>query len=247
MQTVNRDRVANTNRSAPQKHRVTLKDFRALSFDVMVQNSVLRSAPRGAACASPQGGKNDDPRCSTPPGGEASSSSRPVCDRAPVATSLPKPAPARVLIADDTPAVRESLAKLLRAEGYEVELALNGRETLEKFDPRRIDLVLLDLDMPVTHGWAVLEQLLALNPEQAVIIITGRPEPCRWAGVSPAGALIEKPINATELLDAIRQILAEPLSSRKERVAVQQNLLRHTRPLAEAFRWKACPHGGINE
>lgn len=130
---------------------------------------------------------------------------------------------------------------MLRLEGYEVEVAANGRELLDKFDPRRVDLVLLDLDMPVTNGWDALEELLAIQPDQAVIIITGKTEPCEWTSAARAAILLAKPINVPQLLDSMREALVESAPNRKERTAAQQRLTRHTRPLPDTCRWRGSP------
>src|SRR5258706_11223616 len=81
----------------------------------------------------------------------------------------------RILLVDDDRSIRESLDKILRAENYDVVLAENGRESIEKHGRERIDLLLLDLNMPVTNGWVTLGWLAAVNPLLPVIIITGRP------------------------------------------------------------------------
>jgi CheY-like chemotaxis protein len=222
----------------PTQFRVTVKDFSALSFgDIQIKTtpstepraSRPRLAPESAEDLNVQ---TDGPVTASLAGELGRETHRAL----PPALNLPKPA--RVLIADDTPNVRESLAKLLCGEGYEVELAANGREALEKFDPKRIDVVLLDLDMPVTNGWEALAHMMAIHPEQAVIIITGKSEPCGWTGVGGAGILVAKPINVPALLESIRQALTEPAASRKERIAVQHKLTRHTRPLPETFTWQ---------
>src|SRR5438552_106422 len=65
----------------------------------------------------------------------------------------------RILLVDDERSIREALRKSLRAENYEVVLAENGQEAIEKHGAEPIDLILLDLNMPVKNGWAVLEWL----------------------------------------------------------------------------------------
>ena len=55
----------------------------------------------------------------------------------------------RIMVLDDEPQIRQSLLKLLRAEGYEVALAANGQEALERFDRENIDLLLLDFNLPL--------------------------------------------------------------------------------------------------
>lgn len=209
------------NRGCRNEHRVTLKDFSSLSLDVIVLADTVPAAA-----------------IDQPPPGQAPGSAKDCqsgeSDQALLEKSGSKTA-ARVLIADDTPSVRESLAKMLRAEGYEVEVVANGREALDTFDPARIDLVLMDLDMPETNGWDALAQLIAINPSQPVIIITGKSEPCAWADVGRSGMLVQKPINVPALLEYIRQALTESAPSREERIAVQHKLIRHTRPLPDNF------------
>lgn len=226
-------RHTSMNRKHRNRFRVTMKDFRSLAFDVVVGRGFdSKAADIAQAGRAPQSTDERAPREFGMPG-----------DDKPRASTTP----ARVLIADDTSSVRESLAKLLRSEGYEVELAANGHEALEKFDPARIDLVLLDLDMPVTHGWEALEKMLARNPDQAVIIITGKAEPCQWSGVCRTGILVEKPIHVPLLLESIRGALAETAASRRERIAVQHRLTRHTRPLSDRFRLSCQSRGGFSE
>lgn len=245
----NRSAHTLTNQSGRSKHHVTLKDFNALSFEVLVRGdsfptaAINQSEPRLTSDpAADRPGYRRSPADLKAPDDDPSESGRAM-----VQSTRTKTALARVLIADDTLSVRESLAKALRAEGYEIEVAANGREALEKFDPERIDLVLMDLDMPVSNGWDALEQLMATYPDQAVIIITGKAEPCRWAEVGRSKVLVEKPIDLTVLLESIRHALTESPPDRKERIAVQHKLTRHTRPLTDRFAWQGYRHGGLNE
>jgi CheY-like chemotaxis protein len=67
---------------------------------------------------------------------------------------------ASVLVVDDDEAIREVIAEVLRDEGYRVVCAENGEQALcELGKEHRLDLVLLDLMMPVMSGWEVLEHL----------------------------------------------------------------------------------------
>jgi DNA-binding response OmpR family regulator len=81
---------------------------------------------------------------------------------------------AKILVVDDDPQIRESLFKVLRAEGHEVVLAADGPEGIEKFNTEQIDLLLLDLNLPGNSGWDVFGTLTSLNPFLPIIIITGR-------------------------------------------------------------------------
>lgn len=77
-----------------------------------------------------------------------------------------------ILIVDDEEIMRDVLESLLSSEGYRVELAKTGEEGLEKFVERPYDLVLLDVAMPGMGGIAALEQILTVDPEAVVIMIT---------------------------------------------------------------------------
>src|SRR5213594_2731548 len=65
----------------------------------------------------------------------------------------------RVLVVDDDVSVRESLGRALKLENYEAVLAANGDEALQKFCEGYIDVVLLDLNMPVKNGWDAFERM----------------------------------------------------------------------------------------
>jgi CheY-like chemotaxis protein len=75
----------------------------------------------------------------------------------------------RVLIVDDDEDFRETLSALLTLEGYEVEVASNGREGLERLGREALPhIVLLDLMMPIMNGWEVIE-VMKRNPTLARI------------------------------------------------------------------------------
>jgi two-component system response regulator AtoC len=83
---------------------------------------------------------------------------------------------ARVLVADDDPAIRELLGQLLEGEGYTVDQAANGNEVLEKTsrgEDDRADVILLDYKLPDLDGIQVLQRLLEQGIDVPVILITG--------------------------------------------------------------------------
>jgi adenylate cyclase len=69
--------------------------------------------------------------------------------------------PSRILIVDDTEAIRELLARRLRREGHHVVEVANGRAALDRVALENLDLVLLDMMMPDLNGYEVLTQLKA--------------------------------------------------------------------------------------
>ena len=125
---------------------------------------------------------------------------------------------AKVLIADDDASVRESLRKVLEAEGYEVVLAADDRGTVEHFENERFDLLLLDISLPVKCGWDAFERITSKAPLVPIIIITGQARQHDMAVASGVGALLDKPLDVAVLLQTIQELLAEPVEARLRRL-----------------------------
>ncbi len=77
-----------------------------------------------------------------------------------------------VLVVDDELLIRKSLAKVMRARGYVVELASTGAEGLQKVGEVRPQVMILDMRLPDTNGLSVLRQVRQLDPLLQVIVIT---------------------------------------------------------------------------
>ena len=137
----------------------------------------------------------------------------------------------KILVVDDNPQIRQSLQKVLRAEGYEVVLAEEGREGIEKFDMEQIDLLLLDVSLPDISGWEVFGAVTSRNPFVPIIIITGRNEQHQLAVLSGVGALVEKPLNVPKLLQTIVETLAETSETHLKRLVGLHSNLRHVQPI----------------
>ena len=114
-----------------------------------------------------------------------------------------------VLIADDDAVVRGSLAAVLQSEGYEVDEASNGIEAVTRAIRRKPDLVLLDLNMPHADGWTAFSQLEQVKPLLPVIIITARPNQYPEAVRVGVDAFMEKPLNISVLVKAVKQLTTE--------------------------------------
>jgi DNA-binding response OmpR family regulator len=123
----------------------------------------------------------------------------------------------RLLLVDDDPTVREMIGRVLTEAGYLVLLAANGQEALELAAATEVDLVLLDLNMPVKNGWDTFERLTTANPLLPIIIITARPNQLFPALASGVGALMEKPLDFPTLLWTICALLDEPAEKRLAR------------------------------
>ena len=137
----------------------------------------------------------------------------------------------KIMVVDDDAQVRQSLRKLLQAEGYDVVLAAEGPQALALYEPKSIDLMLLDLNLPGTSGWDVFERVTSLNPLLPIVIITGRGQQLKLAGAAGVGALMEKPLDIPMLLRTIADLLAEPPERRLKRLAGVEHSTRFFAPL----------------
>jgi two-component system response regulator MprA len=115
----------------------------------------------------------------------------------------------RILVVDDEPAVRESLERALRLEGYEVALAANGSEALATVAEQSADALVLDLMMPRVDGLEVCRRLRAQGDRTPILVVTARDTVSdRVAGLD-AGAddYVVKPFALEELLARLRALL----------------------------------------
>lgn len=116
--------------------------------------------------------------------------------------------PNRVLVADDDRAVRESLARALKLQGYEVVTAADGVETLARARREPFDALVVDVMMPHIDGVAVCRVLRADGDQTPVLMLTARVETSdRVAGLD-AGAddYLPKPFKVPELLARLRAL-----------------------------------------
>ena len=114
-----------------------------------------------------------------------------------------------VLIVDDEPPIRQSLAGLLSDEGFEVTTASNGYEALKIVDAESPDLVLLDIWMQGIDGIETLKEIKENNPFIQVIVITGHGTIETAVKATKLGAfdLIEKPLSIDKVIVAINNAL----------------------------------------
>jgi len=120
-----------------------------------------------------------------------------------------------ILIVDDDSSVRLMLARVLTGEGYGVLTAASGAHALELTEIARVDLVLLDINMPGANGWETLKEIRAKNASQAVMIITASPNQDAVARRAGVKVVLEKPLHFPTLISRIAHTLAEsaPLPS----------------------------------
>jgi len=114
-----------------------------------------------------------------------------------------------LLIADDEPNIRKTLARVLSLEGYHLLQAGNGREALECLRQNAVDLVLLDVLMPELDGLQALGALREEQPDVPVIMMSGHATIESAVQATRLGALdfLEKPLSTDKLLLAVSNAL----------------------------------------
>jgi two-component system, cell cycle sensor histidine kinase and response regulator CckA len=111
-----------------------------------------------------------------------------------------------ILLIEDEELVRISTCQVLRRYGYQTLEAANGIEGVKLFEQHRdqIDLVLLDWILPYQSGAETLEFLLNADPTAKIVIFSGHQE---GIDCTAATAILTKPINPSELLSRLNEIL----------------------------------------
>lgn len=116
-----------------------------------------------------------------------------------------------LLIVDDEGDLRESLAEVLRSEGFTVEVAGDGNEALARATRERFDLILLDLLMPGMDGIETMLAIKRVDERPKFLIITAYATVATAVKAIQKGAAdyIPKPFRVDDLVTLIRRILAE--------------------------------------
>jgi DNA-binding NtrC family response regulator len=83
--------------------------------------------------------------------------------------------PIKVLLVDDEKGIRFLLSEVLLHSGFEVSLACDGKESLEKLAKNRFDLVITDINMPRLDGLSMLKNMRQTGRNEKIIIMTGNP------------------------------------------------------------------------
>lgn len=123
----------------------------------------------------------------------------------------------RVLLVDDDEGVRLSTARGLELEGFEVDLAADGNEAIDRFDPDQHDVVIVDLVMPKATGMTVLQAVRA-GGATAVIVVSGHGDEVHRVVALEMGAddFVAKPINVRELALRVRNTLGRRRPAEEE-------------------------------
>ena len=117
----------------------------------------------------------------------------------------------RILIADDEPNIVLSLEFLMRREGFDVQVAVDGEAVLQAITTQLPDLILLDIMLPKLDGFDVCQQIRTNPAWQSlkVVMLTakGRDTEVNKGLALGADAYVTKPFSTRDLVTQVRQLL----------------------------------------
>ena len=125
--------------------------------------------------------------------------------------SRPKSNGSKILVADDDPQIRKLFARKLTSVGYAVSEASTSRRALDTLRSTRFQVLVLDLDMPDTDGFAVLKAVRSEMPHLKVLAVSGFMQgqllrAAEWFG---AVATMDKVSAPDRLVDTVHRLLGD--------------------------------------
>jgi FixJ family two-component response regulator len=134
------------------------------------------------------------------------------------------PAPALVFVVDDDASVRKSLARLVKAAGYEAETFASVRDFLARRPFDGPCCLVLDVRMPGLTGLDLQEALRAAGQRLSIVFITGYRDVPVSVRAMKGGAVdfLTKPVDEGTLLGAIQQAVARTLADRRQQARVAE-------------------------
>ena len=113
----------------------------------------------------------------------------------------------RILLVDDDPAVRQTLAALLRASGQDVLEADGGAAAVRRLEATSVDLVITDLGMPDVTGWDVARAAKARHPDLPIVLLTGWGD--QVGAEAPADVLVDRVLTKPVPRHTVLAVIAE--------------------------------------
>ncbi len=139
----------------------------------------------------------------------------------------------RILVVEDEPRIAAVLERYLRADGYQVERAGDGRRALELWRAAAPDLVLLDLMLPGMDGIAVAERIRSTSDVPIIMLTAKVEEGDRLAGLAlGADDYVSKPFSPREVVARVRAVLRRAAGNVR---SARQHLVGRLRLDLDAF------------
>jgi PAS domain S-box-containing protein len=133
----------------------------------------------------------------------------------------------KVLLVDDEPSIRLTIAEFLRREGYEVLTASDGDQAASLIGSADLDIAVIDINLPRRGGIELLQELSGREPYVPVIMMTGEPSLSHLPHIVRAGAydFIPKPVLKDVIIRAVaRAAEKKQLSDERRRLERELNL-----------------------
>lgn len=113
-----------------------------------------------------------------------------------------------ILVIDDDPAICQMIVWVFQLEDWQTRVANSGEEGIAAATSARFDLIVLDIDLPDTNGWQVLQALRDRLQDRRppVLVISGDEQRIRDLRTYQPEAHIRKPFDVDDLVQAIRQL-----------------------------------------
>lgn len=122
-----------------------------------------------------------------------------------------------ILIADDEDRICRVLGDFLKKEGFSILVAKNGQEAIELFDEKyeMINLVILDVMMPILDGWSVLRHIRTMTDKVPVMMLTAKTEDDDQLYGFETGAddYVSKPVSPIVLVARVKALLKRSFDS----------------------------------
>ncbi len=129
-----------------------------------------------------------------------------------------------ILVVDDEPNLRMTLAYILQDEGHTVTTAASAQEALQYLQAGAYDLAFLDIKMPEVSGLTLLSEIRVLYPDMPILILTAHAtlDSAVEALRNSANDYLFKPIDPPQILDRVSQILQEQQRPKRQRKIFQE-------------------------
>ncbi len=137
-----------------------------------------------------------------------------------------------VLLVDDEPNIRWTMAEFLKREGYDALTASDFESALEIFQQHELDVAVIDIILPRKSGIELLKELRSRAPRLPVIMITGEPNISQMPDIIRAGAydFISKPVRKDTLIKIVSRAVEHKRLS-DEKLDLEAQLKKHTEQL----------------
>ena len=148
----------------------------------------------------------------------------------------------RVLIVEDSPDLRFTLAAIVRREGYQVLEAGSGGEAVDLLHQQIVGLVYLDIGLPDGNGISLIREIREIAPDADIVMLTGRNDADSAVRSLKAGAVdyILKPFDLIEFKHSLARIMQGRRAARISSLAGQRagivEIIGESRPMEEMRR-----------